>query len=132
MHSKRKTHIQIVREKYLNNRQLIQTALELSTEDYQMLLFETGCMFLEDLYPSDLGYETYYETISRHKQFWIWWQAEWKKAESQLLELLNINNFPLNEIVYKTEMQQTAFDIQVHHSFQTHYIKPNEKLLFNT
>lgn len=122
-----KSHIQAIREKYLSNQVLIQTALELNTEDYQMFLFETGFLFLEDIYPASMGLETPYKVASQDKNFWTWWLSEWKSWEQELLDHLNFNHRKLDKLTYETEMKQIAWDCTIEHSYQHNYLKPNIK-----
>lgn len=119
------THIETIRQNYLSNQVLIQTAIGLSSSDYKMFLFETGCFFLEDIYPQDMGYEIAYMVASQDKNFWNWWISEWKRWEQELLDHLNDNKLKLDKLTYETEMKQIAWDATISHSYHHNYLKYN-------
>lgn len=121
------THIETIRQNYISNQVLIQAALGLSTTEYQMFLFETGCFFLEDTYPESMGLLEHYKIASRDANFWTWWCSEWKLWEQELLDHLNFNNRRLSKKTYETEMKQIAWDKQISISYDFNYLKFNIK-----
>lgn len=120
----KQSHIEKLRKRYANNKQRVMQALGLDNYTYNNFEFETGCKFLEDLYPlNDEVFSQYYKLFSTEKVVWNWWRAEWKRWENELLMHLDYNNHPLTEKIYLQEMGQMQWDVTVNHSFSENIIK---------
>jgi hypothetical protein len=82
-----KSYIQSRKTKYEQNRVFIQKVVRLSELEYCKTVFESGAKFLETLYPYGSEYEQYRRIILRDKKYWMWWKAEFKKYEQQIIEI---------------------------------------------
>ena len=118
------THIGTLRRKYASNRKRVQEELELNDLAYYEMVFETGCMFLEDKYPRSEGahYEYCYKAFSDSKEFWSFWKREWKNWQDEYLFFLEIDKSQLELWNWKEYMLQMIMEGEVERNFN-HFIK---------
>ena len=123
MQIKKESHIQKQRTFHARNRKYIVQVLELDASAYNTLLFDTGVLFLEHLYPRDTTYESYYKKVAYDSRFWNWFTLEWKKWESELIDVLKLQKEAIAQEDWQEEMQQMALDGWVERSFNHNYLK---------
>lgn len=125
------THIARMRAEYASNQQLIRTELGLSTEAYNALQFETGCAFLENIYPATEGLGKYYRTVSRCSFFWDWWRHEWRLEEADALCMLEEAGLSPKARLrsYTKQMAEMADSTQIDHAYHHNCLKHISHLL---
>lgn len=124
MQKVRISRIQKQRKAYASNQAFILRKGSIESQIYNEILFETGCKFLEEIYPLNTVFEEHYKKVSRSKNFWLWWRSEWKLWEVGLIEF--IKETKLKQIslsFWKQEVQQMALDRNIETSYQNNFIK---------
>ncbi len=121
--AKKLTYIEKKKREYVSNQAYIQKVVNLTDLDYYNMEFETGCLFLEDLFPRDTSWANYYELHAYHKGFWAWWKAEWRKWESEFVDYLKSSQVEVTKQLWQEEMQQMLLDGYVESSFHHNYRK---------
>ena len=119
VHTKQKGHISLMREKFISNRVLILTELQLSEDKYRDLFFEAGCLFLEQMYNrEDEHLSVWYERLAKDSRFkfWKWFEAEFKILENDWLNILAGGNYKLTEWRFKEFLDQLTNDIYLEQS----------------
>ncbi len=117
------SHIKRIKKEYASNQAYIQKVVNLTDLDYYNMEFETGCLFLEDLFPRATSWVNYYELHAYNKGFWLWWKAEWKKWEQEFVDYLKGSRVGITQQLWKEEMQQMQLDGYVESSFHHNYRK---------
>ena len=110
-------------QKYASNQAYILQVVNLSEFEYNNLLFEFGCKFLEELYPKGTPHYEYYTKFSRDVMFWKWWKAEFKQWEDELLGHVAIMKAKLTPQLYFDEMLGVVGDPVVYQNFVKIYLK---------
>ncbi len=112
-----------IKELYAFNQAYIQKIVNLPNLEYYEMEFETGCLFLEQLFPRKFLWDNYYKAHAYQKEFWIWWKAEWKKWERGLIDYLKINQVKITKQLWMEEMHKLLQDGYVESSFHKNYLK---------
>lgn len=121
---KTKTHIAKMRRKYASNQQFIQSAVNLSWQDYAEYIYETGVKFLKEHYTPGTEFEKYLKLVERDKAFWDWWKHEWKKWEAELVHYVLNAKVNLNRQLYLQETEPIVHDGYIADRFYKQYQKP--------
>lgn len=125
-----KTRVQRLIERYESNQQFIQKVVSLTDQQYANEVFETGIMFLEQMYPpNDKRFAEHYQKHAYSAAFWKWWRIEWKKWENDLVNFLTMSTVKLSQNVWLQEMQQMAHDNRTEISFTESYLKKIQYVL---
>lgn len=124
-----KTRLQKLIKKYESNQHFIHQITNLSKDDYSLAVFETGIMFLEQLYPRSTMFESHYKKYAYSQSFWKWWKVEWKKWENDLVNYLALSSLKLSQKIWLDEMQQLAHDRHTEISFTENYLKKLQYVL---
>ena len=121
--AKKQTYIEKKKKEYASNQAYIQKVVNLTDQVYHETQFETGCLFLEDLFPRTTSWGNYYELHAYNKGFWAWWKAEWKKWEQEFIQYLKDSQVEMTKQLWQQEMQQMLLDGYVESSFHHNYRK---------
>lgn len=100
---RKKTHTQLQREQFELDRQSILRLANITEERLATLIFDQGCSFAEQ------EMSEHFKTLSRSKKielfnrvlfrkdYWNWWQTEWKTAMNRMFLEVNIEPFQAKE-----------------------------------
>jgi hypothetical protein len=95
--TKNKTKAQI--EAFKHNHREILKQLNLSSKQYNKLVFETGVAFLELFFDATKPEQAkWIKRFAQHHEylFWNFWKAEWKVREHEFMLHCKLNNIQLN------------------------------------
>ncbi len=103
--TKKQTYIKQKKREYASNQAYIQKVVNLIDEAYHETEFETGCLFLEDLFPRETSWGNYYQLHAYNKEFWLWWKTEWKKWEQEFIHYLRGSQAEVTKQLWQEEMK---------------------------
>ncbi len=118
------THTGKKKGEYASNRVYIQKAANLSDLEYCNLELETGCLFLEEQYPRETSWCDHYQVHAYNKWFWVWWKAEWRKWERDLVKHFRRKQIEVTKELWKEGMQDILLAGHMQSSFNHNYMKP--------
>ncbi len=116
------TRIQKIRQKFLKNESLILQKAGISQEDYNNMILETGCRFLERLYPGT-KFERYYRKFAYNTQFWNWFKAEYKDFENLYVSYLHENKVIPTKQSWHNVTMSIVNDSVIESSFYDNFLK---------
>ncbi len=121
---KTKTRIDKRRMEFESNRQYIQHAVGLSDYNYNLLIYETGMLFLNQLYPEGTSFYKWLSIHERSPSFWKWWKAEWHKWEDEFLQQLEDNKvITFSPAFYGRRIVSMTNEKHIESSYQHNYLK---------
>lgn len=119
VHTKQKGHISLMREKFRSNRVTILQGLGLTDDEYNNLFFESGCLFLEQLYNRDDKHLSFwYEKLAKDPSFmfWRWFKVEFRILENDWLNILAGGNYPMTQHRFNEFISSIPHDIYLEKS----------------
>ena len=119
---KTKSKIQKQREQQEQNLHAIIKHASINKDEYDMILFETACLFLEALYPVDTEFDEYRKLHHSQPEFWNWFRTEWNAKQNNLLRLLYDKKMHIDKKTFTQTMQYATINKKLDASYHENYI----------
>lgn len=113
----------------LETKETLINLLSITQLDYNLLQFELGMQFLQNIFPEgDPAYTEYFKFHSCQKMYWKWFRNVWHLWQQDMVQFYNLHKKTFTYPDFVADMEDMIRHKNTHHSFNNYLKIANHKI----